>query len=507
MSTATFSAEIYVKGAQSGNGGARGCNIRSAAAHSSHGSGKSRLLQRLFHDSGTSAQRDKPARKRSSFLHAQPSPSSDSSDDSDSSDSPQTGSSHNHVHNHLLKDLIGKARRRKSPAASSSGSSDDDESVSSAHSSDSNLLKGLILGSKYKTTHRQSSAAPSSTDQAGMAAAALPSPDNSWREPAAMSRSASTASSASYSSSVVSRTPSETSLAEKWGKCTNIIGRGGQAVVRMCSNKKYAVKEFRKRRRDESEREYVKKLVSEFCISSSMDNLHVIKTVDLIQDEKHHWCVVMEFCSGGDLYHKIHDSHGLHDSDQINCYYKQLVLGVEYLHTMGVAHRDLKPENLLLDASHRVLKISDFGVSEVFRTPFASISQKGHGCAGSGPYIAPEEFELQEYDAELIDVWAIGVIFWVMNFNSLPWTSAQLKDPYYKYYMDHYRRFPCLDTKTTMTRAAKGLMYDMLSPCPESRVSIKGIVDLDWFKHIELCVGEDGVVDETCAPHSHMTCR
>lgn len=258
----------------------------------------------------------------------------------------------------------------------------------------------------------------------------------------------------------------------------------------------------------------------------------------------------MEFCSGGDLYHKIHDSHGLHDSDQINCYYKQLVLGVEYLHTMGVAHRyayssafltlslsisDLKPENLLLDASHRVLKISDFGVSEgtkhestpltsphppVFRTPFASISQKGHGCAGSGPYIAPEEFERQEYDAELIDVWAIGVILyvplpvppltpysWVMNFNSLPWTSAQLKDPYYKYYMDHYRRFPCLDTKTTMTRAAKGLMYDMLSPCPESRVSIKGIVDLDWFKHIELCVGEDGVVDETCAPHSHMTCR
>lgn len=58
---------------------------------------------------------------------------------------------------------------------------------------------------------------------------------------------------------------------------------GGQAVVRMCSNKKYAVKEFRKRRRDETEREYVKKLVSEFCISSSLDNPHVVKTVDLIQ--------------------------------------------------------------------------------------------------------------------------------------------------------------------------------------------------------------------------------
>jgi serine/threonine protein kinase len=95
--------------------------------------------------------------------------------------------------------------------------------------------------------------------------------------------------------------------------------------VRMCSNKKYAVNEFRKRQRDETEREYVKKLVSEFCISSSLDNPNVVKTVDLIQgavsnsyslDEKHHWCVVMEFCSGGDLYHRIHDSNGLHDTNE-----------------------------------------------------------------------------------------------------------------------------------------------------------------------------------------------
>lgn len=91
------------------------------------------------------------------------------------------------------------------------------------------------------------------------------------------------------------------------------------------------------------------------------------------------------------------------------------MIGVQYLHSMGVAHRDLKPENLLLDASRKVLKISDFGVSEVFRTPFASMSQKCHGCAGSGPYIAPEEFKDVDYDAELIDVWAIGIILFVLT--------------------------------------------------------------------------------------------
>jgi serine/threonine protein kinase len=47
-------------------------------------------------------------------------------------------------------------------------------------------------------------------------------------------------------------------------------------------------------------------------------------------------------------------------------------------------------ENLLLDASGRILKITDFGVSEVFRTPFGGTAKKCRGLAGSGPYIAPE---------------------------------------------------------------------------------------------------------------------
>lgn len=47
-------------------------------------------------------------------------------------------------------------------------------------------------------------------------------------------------------------------------------------------------------------------------------------------------------------------------------YFNQLLSGVQYLHTRGVAHRDLKPENLLLD-EHDNLKISDFGMATMFR--------------------------------------------------------------------------------------------------------------------------------------------
>ncbi|KAJ1560417.1 serine/threonine-protein kinase HAL4/sat4 [Nowakowskiella sp. JEL0078] len=95
---------------------------------------------------------------------------------------------------------------------------------------------------------------------------------------------------------------------------------------------------------------------------------------------------------------------------KIKSYFKQLLRGVKYLHDMGVAHRDLKPENLLLCDDGKTLKITDFGVSEVFRTPFCNATKKAKGLCGSGPYIAPEEFEAKEYNSEQVDVWACGII-------------------------------------------------------------------------------------------------
>lgn len=47
-------------------------------------------------------------------------------------------------------------------------------------------------------------------------------------------------------------------------------------------------------------------------------------------------------------------------------FFNQLLNGVSYLHSKGVAHRDLKPENLLLDDGDN-LKISDFGMATMFR--------------------------------------------------------------------------------------------------------------------------------------------
>lgn len=202
----------------------------------------------------------------------------------------------------------------------------------------------------------------------------------------------------------IKRTPSvggasnaSTSLLKKYGYCEKVaIGKGATAVVKLAhkwdrsTEKLYAVKEFRKRRKNETEKEYVKKLTSEFCISSTLHHINVVETVDLVQNEEKHWCEVMEYCPGGDLYAAI--KKGNMTAEDSNIYFKQIITGVAYLHSMGVAHRDIKPENLLLDGSGHI-KITDFGVSDVFRMCWEKQTHLSKGLCGSEPYIAPEQFD------------------------------------------------------------------------------------------------------------------
>ncbi len=162
------------------------------------------------------------------------------------------------------------------------------------------------------------------------------------------------------------------SLAKKYGVCERLaIGKGATSVVRIVhkwdssEDKLYAVKvlplslilyraivyfrqEFRKRRKNETEKEYVKKLTAEFCISSTLHHPNIVETVDLVQDEQHRWCEVMEYCPGGDLYAAI--KKGGMSTSEVECCFKQILCGLEYLHAQGVAHRDIKPENLFFDS-------------------------------------------------------------------------------------------------------------------------------------------------------------
>lgn len=237
-----------------------------------------------------------------------------------------------------------------------------------------------------------------------------------------------------------------TSLVDKYGKCQEVVGRGAFGVVRIShkidpkdsrTERLFAVKEFR-RRPQETARKYQKRLTSEFCISSSLRHPNIIHTLDLMPDAKGDYCAVMEYCAGGDLYTLILAAGKL-DVGEADCFFKQIMRGVEYMHEMGVAHRDLKPENLLL-TTHGAVKITDFGNGECFRMAWEKEAHMTAGLCGSAPYIAPEEYVNKEFDPRAVDVWATGVIYMAMRTGRHLWRVAQKEeDEFYQKYLQGRR--------------------------------------------------------------------
>lgn len=233
----------------------------------------------------------------------------------------------------------------------------------------------------------------------------------------------------------------ESTLVEKYGKCQEVVGRGAFGIVRIShkpdvkgKEQLYAVKEFR-RRPQESPKKYNKRLTSEFCISSALRHPNVIHTLDLMKDAKGDFCEVMEYCAGGDLYTLVLAAGKL-EVIEADCYFKQLMRGVEYIHEMGVAHRDLKPENLLL-TTHGALKITDFGNGECFRMAWEKEAHMVAGLCGSAPYIAPEEYVDNEFDPRAVDVWACGVIYMAMRTGRHLWRVARKdEDEFYERYLE-----------------------------------------------------------------------
>ncbi|KAG0280884.1 serine/threonine-protein kinase HAL4/sat4 [Linnemannia exigua] len=144
-------------------------------------------------------------------------------------------------------------------------------------------------------------------------------------------------------------------------------------------------------------------------------------------DQFPEYCMVMEFAAGGDLFNLLTKSHPPISLHEKHCLWRQLINGVQYMHSMGVAHRDLKPENILIDGTGRILKITDFGIANVFKSVGDPIPLPCRGIIGSEPYIAPEEFYQEEYDPRAVDVWACGIIFYVMYYAAMPWARADRK--------------------------------------------------------------------------------
>ncbi|CAL1189570.1 unnamed protein product [Candida parapsilosis] len=144
--------------------------------------------------------------------------------------------------------------------------------------------------------------------------------------------------------------------------------------------------------------------------------------------------------------------------------FKQIVRGVHFLHNHNIVHRDLKPENILID-NDGILKISDFGYSLNISNPKAittGFKTNPHSLiSGTPSFKAPElfdidvqlqsnEFSINQYcvsshdyqSLKLLDLWSLGVCYFVIYLMKSPWTSANLQDPKNLVFIKYVQSYP-----------------------------------------------------------------
>jgi len=227
---------------------------------------------------------------------------------------------------------------------------------------------------------------------------------------------------------------------------------------------------------------YIKETTeTEIDILCSVYNEYIVQIKDLFITDSQ-YCIVMELVTGGELFEKI-VSLSCYSEQKAAELVAQVLEGVEALHEQSVVHRDLKPENLLLSSSDEdaVIKVADFGLAK--RTA-------GKPCfdsCGTMMYLAPEmiinsraqqRFQRPDgYDLK-VDIWAIGVILYIMLCGFPPYYDED-NTTMFNDILGLPVSFPSPEWDFVSDKA-KEFVLKLMEKDPEKRLTAKEALNWEW---------------------------
>ena len=184
--------------------------------------------------------------------------------------------------------------------------------------------------------------------------------------------------------------------------------------------------------------------------------------------------MVLEMCKKGVVMKvDMNTKADPYDSESCRCWFRDLILGIEYLHAQGVVHRDIKPDNLLLTEDD-ILKIVDFGVSEMFEKESDMMTAKS---AGSPAFLPPELCVSRHggVSGKAADIWSMGVTLYCLYFGKIPFERMGVLDLYESIKNDE------LHIEGDCEEDFKDLIYKLLQKDPSRRIQMPEL-------RVSLCV-------------------
>ncbi|POS82598.1 hypothetical protein EPUL_005251, partial [Erysiphe pulchra] len=156
-----------------------------------------------------------------------------------------------------------------------------------------------------------------------------------------------------------------------------------------------------------------------------------------------------------------------HSPEKCREWFRQIISGLEHLHEQGIVHRDIKPDNLLLTKDN-ILKIADFGDSEIFEKGSDMMIFKS---AGSPAFTPPE------LCVKTMDIWSLGVSLYCIRFGYLPFERDMILELYDAIRNEELK----LDIDPSQEPEFHDLMMRLLEKDPEKRANMEQIKIHPWL--------------------------
>ena len=235
----------------------------------------------------------------------------------------------------------------------------------------------------------------------------------------------------------------------------------------------------------------INKFQNEIKILAMVDHPNIVRLFEVIEDDKY-FNLFQELCTGGELSRKIQTTQL--KEKEIARIFNEIMSAVAYCHEKGIVHRDLKLENILFasESPDSPVKIIDFGFSVLLgknnlnkdknnndngnnlkKFGFKRMKSK----VGTLYYISPEIIK-GNYD-EKCDIWACGVILYILLCGYPPFTGSNDKEVYniitqVKYDFNQ-------PTWKNVSKYAKDLIKNMLT-LAKNRYTAKQVLNSKWLE-------------------------
>nr|AML78180.1 putative LOV domain-containing protein [Sideroxylon reclinatum] len=203
-----------------------------------------------------------------------------------------------------------------------------------------------------------------------------------------------------------------------------------------------------------------------------------------------HVCLITDFCAGGELFGLLDKQPmKIFKEESARFYAAEVVVGLEYLHCLGIIYRDLKPENLLIQKDGHVV-LTDFDLSfmtsckpQIIKHPLPKTRRpksqplptfvaepvtQSNSFVGTEEYIAPEIITGAGHSSA-IDWWALGILLYEMLYGRTPFRGRNRQ----KTFANILHKDLTFPSSIPVSLAARQLIHALLNRDPASRLGSK----------------------------------